>query len=743
MDGLPWVPDFHVSVQTGQVVEVTDVITAIQAFTLTETWSPDRLRLVNVEVMPSVGSVISTPGWLDVLVPAGSPEVVTITKWFSVEPCAWVSTTLEERLVVDEGPPFDLRSAIFVKQAPQLKLDSAYTPEVDAGGLGSFRLVYSNTGGLENDVWVRTTFPVTAPFVYAEPFPDEVDLGGTWARWDLGDLAQDARGEIEVFVLLAETLPTSTTVSIWGGLYDHLDGLQDEASIELHVNQELFPVDWEKQVNGEAWQPGISVTLETSQILTVTEVITPAAGNPSGFSLVEGWNPEELELLHPWTVDPPAYMPYVLPASGAWSLGVPSGVDLGPATVTVKFRVQPSGEPATILWEAVSAGLAVRNRPVVVHRRLPELWIKSFFDVSAYSGDRPEFELAYGNDGGLESDAWIHTTFPPQAPWIGSEPAPTEVDPAGLWARWDLGALGMNEEGRINVEVEMAPGLPPSTTVEIWAGLYNYADELAAETEVAYHVPPPTWQKWINGQPWTLGLAVDVQTFDVVTVTDVISTRSAVEIVEQWNPERLTLARYSTQPDGGVLLTGPDSLSWEFPAGAPGPITLTKVFAVEPCTWTYAVLWEELWAEGVYLERRAVQIDKAPSELWLDAVYASGVPAGREATVTWRYGNLGGLESRAWLRGLFPPQAPFARSVPSPTAVDPAGLWAAWDLGELATGSEGAVQVTATLTNDLLPDAPVEIEAVLYDHADGVRDSAVVTYTRGTVIHLPVILRRP
>jgi hypothetical protein len=711
IDGLSWKPDLVITRQTSDTVMVTDVITAVEPFTLTESWDPDRLSLVDWDVFPPVGQVVLGIGRLDVIGPAGPPEVVTITKWFHVEPCDWLTTTLREDLIIEGEPVLaETRPAIVEKIPPDLGIDSFFDVEVYPASIVSFTLVYSNAGGFENDVWISNTFPISAPFAYAEPFPDLVGPGGLWTRWDVGGLATDDWGEIVVYVYISETLPTSTTVEIWDGIFDHMDVLWDETWIRYHIAETVPTIPWEKLVNGAPWRPGITVTLETSQTFIVEEFVDPQ-GNLFGFSLMEEWNPEELVLMDHWFIEPNIYNNYVITTTGYWGLAVEPFVDYGPFTVFKEFHAEPCTWTETILWEGLGVGLGeFRVRPVVVNKRPPDLWIDSFFDVSVYSGDEAQFVLNYGNAGGYEDRVVIRNVFPPEAPFGWSDPPPTVGEAGDLEVTWVLTeGLAMDQEGAITVIVAIANGLPPSTTIEIWDGIYNHVDELMDETVIAYHVPPPTWNKWVNGQVWNFDLGVSVQTSDTITVTDVISTRSGIALIEHWNPEWLALVDYETEPEAGIILSETGSLSWEFPGGAPGAVTITKWFHVEPCTWTYTVLWEDLWVEGVEWERRPVHIDKFPPDLRLESVGGGEVYAGRPATFTLLYANAGGYENDAWITNTFPIVAPFASASLTPTRVADDGTWAAWRLGGLETSEEGAIDVTVAITDSLVESYTIEI----------------------------------
>jgi hypothetical protein len=111
-----------------------------------------------------------------------------------------------------------------------------------------------------------------------------------------------------------------------------------------------------------------------------------------------------------------------------------------------------------------------------------------------------------------------------------------------------------------------------------------------------------------------------VPVFDTFSVTDVLTTRSAAAIVAHWDPERLSLEAYTLEPKAGIVLSETGFLSWEFPGGAPGTITMTKWFEVEPAPETHSVLWEELWLEDLEWERRPVFVDKVEARLYLPMV---------------------------------------------------------------------------------------------------------------------------
>lgn len=107
IDGLPWEPDFHQTVQISDVIEIVDVIQAEDgaSFTLTEHWNAEELTLDGYEVAPSgTGDVIIGSGLLTWDLGTGHPQTMTLTKQFRVEPGPWTEMTLSENLTGFDVP---------------------------------------------------------------------------------------------------------------------------------------------------------------------------------------------------------------------------------------------------------------------------------------------------------------------------------------------------------------------------------------------------------------------------------------------------------------------------------------------------------------------------------------------------------------------------------------------------------------------------------------------------------------
>ena len=118
IDSALWYPELAVSVQTSDTLEVTDVISLSQPFTLTEAWNPEHLALITYTVdPPSGGTVLTSDEWLTWTAAGG--EVVTLTKLLYVEPCTWTQTILAERVYADSAL-MEQRFITIAKTAPNL-----------------------------------------------------------------------------------------------------------------------------------------------------------------------------------------------------------------------------------------------------------------------------------------------------------------------------------------------------------------------------------------------------------------------------------------------------------------------------------------------------------------------------------------------------------------------------------------------------------------------------------------------
>jgi subtilisin family serine protease len=271
--GTPWTDPMSVTVETSDTIEIVDVVTSTLIFSLTESWDPEHLTLVGYDIEPpNAGSVMTTGRSLEWEAP-GAATAVTLTKWFHTEPCTWTETVIWED-IWSEGNWVTERPVLVNKEAPALWIDANYAPEVQPGEDAVFALLYGNTGGYENDVWIRNEFPPEAPFVSSTPPPDRADPAGLWVEWEVGDLARDDLGTIDVTVAIDAGLAPSTTVEIWDYIYNHVDDEADATGIRF-----VTPGGTCEPITGVdfAWLPVDPVTGEG---VTFTAAPQPAGATP-------------------------------------------------------------------------------------------------------------------------------------------------------------------------------------------------------------------------------------------------------------------------------------------------------------------------------------------------------------------------------------------------------------------------------------------------------------------------------
>ncbi len=212
------------------ILEGPDV--QLPVFTQIEDWDPTKLRLLDWAA--TGGEVIVEP---DRVVWTGQilePMTITLTKWFHVEPCTWTETLLWEELWLDQTE-LEQRPVLINHLLPELWIGATGGGPVFAGDLASFTLIFTNTGGFENMAMIRNEFPETAPFESSVPPPSRVDPAGLWVEWDLLDLPTGYQNSIDVTVMISSTLPPSTTIEIWDGIFDHTGVLRDWVIIMFHV----------------------------------------------------------------------------------------------------------------------------------------------------------------------------------------------------------------------------------------------------------------------------------------------------------------------------------------------------------------------------------------------------------------------------------------------------------------------------------------------------------------------------
>ncbi len=299
IDSIAWHPGISFTMQTSDTFEVVDIITGAFDTRLLELWNPGQLELVTFA--PSAGHVITQDNLLEWHVPYTTP-VAVLTKTFRVKGGAWTEGPLHEELWA-AGEFWRERPVLIRKEPPDLRLTAGYeSQEVFPGERVTYTLFYENVGGYVGGAWVTSTFPISAPIVYAvtEPVvPEEIGPQGRWARWDVGALETDEGGVITVSVALTEALHPYEVVHTYNYIYDQVDSIYGQVDIEHDwqpISYAIKPVEptWEKEIwiNGEGpFGLGESpYTARADDLITVVDRVHVTAGAPISYTLTEAWS---------------------------------------------------------------------------------------------------------------------------------------------------------------------------------------------------------------------------------------------------------------------------------------------------------------------------------------------------------------------------------------------------------------------------------------------------------------------
>ncbi len=697
-----------------------------------ETWDPGRLRLLDWAA--TGGSVTIGPDRVTWTGTIEAPETITLTKWFHIEPCTWTSTILIEELWLDEVK-LEQRPVEIQKLPPNLWINAVYNPAIAAGGLVNFTLNYGNTGGFENDVVIRNTFPYEAPFQASVPPPAKVDPNGFWAEWDAGSLPMGGQGSIAVTALAKPGLPVSTTITIWDGIFNHTGELADEVLLTFHV--EPFVITWEKTIDGVPWTTGMQITRQTSDTFVVQEVlrfapptvlagsmafqpvivtggpeanpgITPAhqPGKPASVPEAPA-NPEAVLWDQPLsTVSTAAYVDQAFPDNPAFSSFL--GDDFYNAATWMIDTIYIPGDgwnTFTTLMNATNLNWAIYTDCGGVPcgdpsgGGTPPIWFLTLPPADA------QVTLSAGTPGGMPSNVTLSLATPVNLPpghyWLLFWPT-MNFNPDGQWGRQMSDTFNGYTGQFIN------PG-----------GGFGYGT---------------AWQNWNVLGPVQHDIAFRLE-------GDIVQQVHTFEQTETWDPAHLELTSWDVV-GGSVSYNPSGSLEWSGEFTYPEAITLTKYFRLEPCTWTQTILSEKLEIDAVDVGQRPVTINKLQPALWIDADYDVGVVPGEQATFVLHYGNTGGYENDVHLRSTFPPGATFVTSVPAPTSVDPSGLWAEWNVGSLPMNNQGTISVTIQVSSSVPLGTTIQVWNGIYNHLSAVADEVYISFeTALRRLFLPIVKR--
>jgi len=309
-----------------------------------------------------------------------------------------------------------------------------------------------------------------------EPLEYEILEGGSDLPWVWED---PISGTIPS---LSETLIDvsfhCTAIGDCAGGLQILHGGPCQPPVEVPILLHCSP-DWRKTVDGDEWSPEIEVTVETSDTMKIVDVLTTT----TSFDLVEFWDPSRLLLLD---FDWVGGSVTVGDGSFEWSVTAPSG----PVTLTKWFHVEPSTWTETTVDEELSIAGMEFERSVPVFKLPTILWVDGPETVGFEAGGEVTFTLLYGNLGGYENQVMVRGEFPDGAPFVESVPPADRSGSAGEWAEWDVGDLGKNSEGGIEVTVATPGEAPLCHRIGILGWIHNHVGDPVDEVLIdLLHVP--------------------------------------------------------------------------------------------------------------------------------------------------------------------------------------------------------------------------------------------------------------
>jgi hypothetical protein len=250
---------------------------------------------------------------------------------------------------------------------------------------------------------------------------------------------------------------------------------------------------WVKWVNGEHWYDGMKVTVQPSDTIAIADVVN----TDKSVTLVEGWNPDHLELkwAGPMPTTPTTReKAECIEGTGVVTCTAPAGT---PAVVGFSkiFHVKPGDWSETTHTEILDVGTAMttkqtEQRSFSFVNLTPTLQIKGpGFVPEIEAGQDVTFTLIYSNNtAGLENGVWVRNWFPPEASFVSSIPTYTQSYTDNLVVDWYIGDLGPGQQGNIDVTVAISDTLPYCTSIIILGGIYDGSGILVDDTVIVFHV---------------------------------------------------------------------------------------------------------------------------------------------------------------------------------------------------------------------------------------------------------------
>jgi hypothetical protein len=210
-------------------------------------------------------------------------------------------------------------------------------------------------------------------------------------------------------------------------------------------------------------------------------------------------------------------------------------------------------------------------------------------------------------------------------------------------------------------------------------------------------------------------MEIDVEFGDVVEVVDSFTNHSggtvAVDLDQAFASDEVSYVSHAAT--GGAVNLFPGEVRWALILGAGQSASLTVWYQAAQCNWPDSVI-ERLWVNDN--DRRDITLDKWLHDLHIGSSYEPHVFAGQQAAFQLQAGNGGGYENNVEIWCAFSPEAPFGDASPPATFVDPTGLTANWELGDLSNSASTSINITADVDPGIPVGTPVPTLCSIQDH---------------------------
>ncbi len=354
-----------------------------------------------------------------------------------------VAMTSVQGVSASDGP---VNATVLAPELHVVKSDAGYDP-IDAGGVLTYTLTYSNTGDADaHSVRITDTLDANVSFAWASMSPDASSAPPNYV-WVIGDLpANSGPQTLTVAVTVARPLPNGTVltndVTIGGD-----EPFSDSDSITTSVQS--APAF---QVSKTAWPTPAT----PGQPLTYTIVFTNV-GNAvaSGVRITDTLDSN---------VTFQSSVPDISGSAGNqvyWDWPGSVGVD-APQTIVVTVLVTSPLVNGTQLWNSVEVDssqggtdTATISTPV---QSAPELHVtKTAMPAVVQPGDAITYTIYYSNTGTASADVVITDTLDPNVDFVSASTPHTLSPPYVTWNVAGLSPLSGTQA--LTVVVSAAPVL--------------------------------------------------------------------------------------------------------------------------------------------------------------------------------------------------------------------------------------------------------------------------------------------